>query len=113
MIFEAFDVVRLPFPYADRAAVAVRPGVVLTGSEFGSASGTALIAMVTSARSSAWPFDVAISDLDEAGLQVPCLVRMKLNTIDLRLIERKIGRLSVADADAVRSALNGLLPLKK
>lgn len=111
--FEPFDVVRLPFPYADRAEAVARPAIVLTGGDFHNASGTVLVAMVTSARNSSWPQDVVISDREAAGLVVPCVVRMKLNTIALGLIERKIGRLSEVDAHAVRQSLKTLLPFDK
>lgn len=87
--------------------------MVLTGEGFNRASGTALIAMVTSARNSAWPHDIAIVDLAAAGLPVPCFIRMKLNTVALTLIERKIGHLSETDAAAVRLSLKALFSFDK
>ena len=58
---------------------------------FGARSGVALVAMITSARNSDWPFDMAITDLTSARLKMPCLVRAKLNAVDLALMARKIG----------------------
>lgn len=108
--FEPFDVVTLPFPFADRNESVVRPAVVLTGNAaFGAHSGVALVAMITSAKRSAWPFDVAITDLASAGLKVPCVVRAKLNAVDLTLIDRKIGTLGAEDRRAVGEALRGVL----
>ncbi len=110
MTFDPFDVVILPFPFADRNEAVVRPAVVLTGhAAFGQYSGTAIVAMITSARRSAWPLDVPITDLASAGLSVPCLVRAKLNSVDLRLIARKAGTIATIDRAAVGAALRQLL----
>ena len=108
--FEPFDVVTLPFPFADRNDAVVRPALVLTShAAFGAHSGVALVAMITSARNSDWPFDVAITDLARAGLKLPCLVRAKLNAVDLALIARKIGTLGAEDRRRVGAALRGVL----
>lgn len=108
--FEPFDIVTLPFPFADRNESVVRPALVLTShAAFGAHSGVALVAMITSAKRSAWPFDVAITDLASAGLSVPCVVRAKLNAVDLTLIDRKIGTLGAEDRRAIGEALRGVL----
>jgi mRNA interferase MazF len=108
--FEPFDVVTLPFPFADRNESVVRPALVLTShAAFGAHSGVALVAMITSAKRSAWPFDVPITDLASAGLTVPCVVRTKINAVDLTLIDRKIGTLGAEDRSAVGEALRGVL----
>ncbi|MBI9082080.1 MAG: hypothetical protein JEZ11_00700 [Desulfobacterales bacterium] len=54
--------------------------------------------MITTKRHSAWPGDTEIIEHNAAGLHLPCLVRLKLFTLDNRLIVRKIGRLSETDA---------------
>ena len=109
MTFEPFDVVTMPFPYADRAIASVRPAVILTGFDnFGQRSGVALVAMITTGKRSAWPFDFPIVDLDSAGLAHACVVRCKLNSIDYKLMEKKIGRLSEADQKTLHSALGNL-----
>ena len=64
----------------------------------------ALVAIITSAKNSDWPFDVAITDLICAGLKLPCLVRTKLNAIDLPLIARKFGTLGAKDRRGVSAA---------
>ena len=108
--FEPFDAVTLPFPFADRNDAVVHPALVLTGhAAFGAHSGVALVAMITSARNSDWPFDVAIADLASAGLKMPWLVRAKLNAVDLALIARKIGTLGAEDRRGVGAALRGVL----
>ena len=87
-----------------------RPALVLTSHvAFGAHSGGSLVAMITSAKNSDWPFDVAITDLTSAGLKMPCLVRAKLNAVDLALIARKIGTLEAEDRRGVNAPLRGVL----
>ena len=66
--------------------------------------------MITSANNSDWPLDTEINDLDTAGLPAASVVRMKLFTLDDRLIMRKAGELGVKDREAVTEALRQLLP---
>ena len=108
MIFEAFDVVVVPFPFTDRAASRRRPAVALSTASFGAEAGHSIFAMITTARQSSWPLDVAIDDLAAAGLSVSCFVRMKLFTLDHRLIVQKRGRLRGDDAMRVGEAIRHL-----
>jgi mRNA interferase MazF len=108
--FDAGDVVIVPFPFTDRDAAKRRPALVLSSAEsFGRATGQAVLAMITSARHSNWPLDVPVTDLASAGLPNPCLVRMKLFTLDERLILRTSGRLHATDRQEVSAALGTLL----
>ena len=108
--FEAFDVVVVPFPFTDRAATKRRPALVLSDrSAFNAGIGHVVLAMITSASHSDWPLDVALSDLHAAGLTSASVVRMKLFTLDERLILRKAGSLASADRKAVAAALRKLL----
>jgi hypothetical protein len=49
--------------------------------------------------------DTWIEDRKTVGLDQRCLVRMKLFTIDGRLISRRIGRLGEADLQKVKENL--------
>ena len=104
MICEPFDVVVVPFPFTDREAERRRPALVVSSSAFNAAHDHSILAMITSAGEN-WLSDVAIRDWREAGLGVPCKVRLKLFTLDDALILRKAGALSDRDAEAVRSSL--------
>jgi mRNA interferase MazF len=108
--FEAFAVVVVPFPFTDRLAAKRRPAVVL--SRPGALSpGRAILAMVTSSFSETWPLDVPLLDLSAAGLAVPCLVRLKLFTLDEDQIVRSLGQLSARDATALTTALSSAFGL--
>lgn len=108
MTFDAFDVVVVPFPFTDGPTHRRRPAVILSGSSFGSEAAHSVFAMITSARQSSWPLDVPVSDLATAGLKVPCLVRMKLFTLDHRLVIERKGRLAADDTLQVQDAVRRL-----
>jgi len=65
--------------------------------------------MITSRGHAPWPLDVPITDEASAGLTAPSLVRMKLFTLDHRLILRKAGNIARADRRAVLDSLVHLL----
>jgi mRNA interferase MazF len=48
-----------------------------------------VLAMITSAKNSSWPLDVEVENLDSAGLPSASVVRMKLFTLDDRLLTRQ------------------------
>lgn len=108
--FERFAVVRVPFPFSDRQASKRRPALVLSDPAFQQHSGHLLLAMVTSARQSAWPLDWPIANRTAAGLNQPCLVRFKLFTLDERLVLGSLGVLAVHDRAGVTASLHALLP---
>ena len=112
MAFDAFDVVVVPFPFTDRSSTRRRPALVLSRNRpFNQQVGQSVLAMITSANHADWPLDTAIDDLDAAGLPTASIVRMKLFTLDDRLIIRKAGQLAAQDARNVSAALEKLLGL--
>jgi mRNA interferase MazF len=104
------DIVKVPFPFVDRRAVKHRPALVISSLSFGDKSGHSIMAMITSAAHSNWPLDVSITDVDHAGLPTACIVRMKLFTLDHRLILERMGQLAPVDQRAVNAKLKRLLP---
>lgn len=105
-----FGVVKVPFPFTDRRAQKRRPALVLSQPDFQQASGHLLLAMITSARQSSWPLDWPIADLNAAGLRQDCVVRLKLFTLDERLVLERLGALGCGDRAGVARQLDRLLP---
>ncbi|MGH8337591.1 MAG: type II toxin-antitoxin system PemK/MazF family toxin, partial [Gammaproteobacteria bacterium] len=105
--FEPWDVVVVPFPFTDKKASKRRPALVLSAARHFN-TGHTVLAMITSRGNAAWSLDVPITDATAAGLTTPSVVRMKLFTLDDRLILRKLGALSDKDATAVATALKKL-----
>ena len=105
---EAFDVVVVPFPFTDRQASKRRPALVLSQRAFNQPARHAVLAMITSADQSAWPGDCLLRELAAAGLTSPSVARLKLFTLDERLVLRVCGRLAAADQKRLRSAWKGM-----
>ena len=98
VIFERGDVLIAPFPFTDMPLAKRRPVVVLSNAEpFNRETGQLVCAMITGARKSSWPFDSEIKDYKGAGLRGPCVVRMKLVTLDQRVLGARCGHLSKND----------------
>jgi mRNA interferase MazF len=111
--YAPWDVVTVPFPFTDRNQTKKRPALVLSQSDFNRQAGHSVLAMITSAKNSAWPLDIEISDLAVTGLPVPSIIRMKLFTLDQRFIITKLGKLTPKDVYQVQAALNQLLGTEK
>lgn len=106
---DPFDVVVVPFPYADRLAEKRRPALVISNRRL-LRHGLVWVAMITSADNEAWSSDVAITDLKHAGLPAPSVVRVaKIACIDPGRIHRRSGRLDKTTARLVAQKLRGFL----
>lgn len=109
--FEQGDVIKVPFPYTDRATRQSRPALVISAPRLEELHGLLWVVMITSAENRRWPDDVPVADLKMAGLPVPSLIRSaKIATIDasdatqlgrvapdqLRLVMRLVQALTAA-----------------
>lgn len=112
-IYNGFDIVIVPFPFTDRTSSKRRPALILSQEDtFNKIARHSVMVMITSAKHSTWPLDIAISEYKKAGLPNPSIIRMKFFTLDNRLIIRKIGKLFIKDQKSVQSVLRKLFPLK-
>ena len=99
------DVAVVPFPFSERPGAKRRPALVLSSADFNRRAGHTVLAMITTRSDPEWPGDVEIHDLDASGLPRRCIVRLKLFTIDNRLVLRRAGRLVGADRKRVGESL--------
>lgn len=109
MNYAPFDVVVVPFPYADRLAEKRRPALVVSAPALQKQFDLVWLMMITSAGNPSWDCDVAISDLRSAGLPAPSVVRpAKIATVDASRILRRIGKLDVKDVSKVKAVMREL-----
>ncbi len=101
MPFEAGEIVSVPFPFTDRSAHKRRPALVLSTKSFNDRHMHLILAMVTSAKNPPWPSDIGITDESSAGLSSPSVIRLKLFTLDERLVLGTLGKLSKSDKAAM------------
>ena len=112
---DVWDLVKVPFPYTNRPVQQRRPALVVAVPDIPGAPGLLWVLMVTSAGNRGWPGDVAVSNLTEAGLPAPSVVRpAKIATIEVSDAERmgclpRLDRLQVTEA--LRNRLTPVLAL--
>ncbi len=87
MTYNPFAIVVGPFPFTDRKADKRRPALVLSDNiQFNKPSGHTVLTMITSQKNPDWPLDTGITGKRQTGLTAPSKVRLKLFTLDCRLI---------------------------
>lgn len=95
--FKRGDIVKVPFPYTDRATRQWRPALVVSTADLEEQHGLLWVLMITSAENRGWPGDVDISNLETAGLPVASIIRTaKIATIEAADAAR-LGRISAAE----------------
>ncbi len=102
--FSSGEIVLLSFPFADATRVKRRPALVLldTGDE------DIVVARVTG-QIVRGPFDVSLAKWRREGLLLPSVVRVhKVATLEKRLVERRLGVLTVDDLERVRAGIHRL-----
>jgi mRNA interferase MazF len=106
-----FDVVLVPFPFADLQTAKQRPALVLAQTKLPRLPSLLLVAMMTSRTDGPhFPHDVTLHDWMGAGLPKPTLARVsKLVTIERTLVRKTIGTLHAKDRKRVQKALRELL----
>lgn len=109
MICDRYDTIVVPFPFAEQPILKRRPGVVVSGRTFNASNGASLVAMITTAKATSWPSDIALSDLPSAGLEVPCILRMRFVSLPNDLILRRLGRLGAVDRLACERGMAEML----
>jgi mRNA interferase MazF len=107
--FDIWDVIKVPFPYTDRPLQQRRPALVVARHASPSMPVLLWVLMITSASHRRWPGDVDVSDLLEAGLPAPSIVRpAKLATIEAKDAE-VAGQLPLPDRQAIMDFLSATL----
>lgn len=112
MSFETGDVVRVPFPYVEANVRRYRPALVVTRAPVGPGGLLIWAVMITNAQRQAWPGDLPVTDLGQAGLPIPSVIRTaKLATLETGSAER-IGRVSDNEIAAVLDQMRQHLGLR-
>lgn len=109
MICDRFETVVVPFPFAEQPVLKRRPVVIVSSRKSNEANMASLVAMITTAKETSWPSDIALTDLEAAGLKTPCILRMRLVTLPNDLILRGLGRLAPIDRLSCERGLADLL----
>ncbi|MGH8174322.1 MAG: type II toxin-antitoxin system PemK/MazF family toxin [Rhodanobacteraceae bacterium] len=110
--FEPGDVVKVPFPYTDRATRQRRPALVVCAPELPATHGVLWVLMITSLENRGWRGDIGIPDLEKAGLPAASVIRTaKIATIDARDAE-PLGKVSTRVRNDVTRQLAATLEIR-
>lgn len=102
-----WDVVVVPFPYADQLAEKRRPALVVSNDAFNAKTGLLWLVMITTSRET-WHGDVTIDDYKQVGLPVPSKVRTaKIATIEASRVLRVAGR--IGETSDIQSSISSIL----
>jgi mRNA interferase MazF len=105
--FNQGDVIKVPFPYTDRATRQSRPALVVSTGDIQATHRLLWVVMITSAENRGWPGDVAVTTLAQAGLPAPSIIRtakiatiepsdaIKLGRIPAALLKQVTGKLGL------------------
>jgi mRNA interferase MazF len=94
--FKQGDVIKVPFPYTDRATRQFRPALVVSVGGIEANHRLLWVVMITSAENRGWPGDVTVSNLEQAGLPAPSVIRTaKIATIEVS-DATKLGKIPAA-----------------
>jgi mRNA interferase MazF len=107
--FNRYDVVSVPFPYTDRAALERRPALVISKPDFESRFGLLWVLMITAAENPPWHGDVPIPDHRAAGLPIPSIIRpTKVATVEATRARAR-GRIPRTTASAVAAGVKSII----
>jgi mRNA interferase MazF len=94
--FKQGDVIKVPFPYTDRATRRSRPALVVSVGGIETNHQLLWVVMITSAENRGWPGDVTVDNLEQAGLPAPSVIRTaKIATIEVS-DATKLGKIPAA-----------------
>lgn len=103
------DVVLVPFPFTNQAAMKKRPAVVASSSVYNRERPDIVLMAVTShLRPSALFGEVVITEWKDAGLLKPSVIKPIFSTVEKNLPFRKLGRMSRVDRDVLKKTLKTL-----
>ena len=108
MTFRRWDIVSGPFPFVEGHASKRRPALVVSTDALHRAHRICFGAMITTARhmQDVRQDDIGIADLDAAGLQQPCVIRVvRLATFESGDHIRRVGALQRRERPAVATLL--------
>ncbi|OGQ33310.1 MAG: hypothetical protein A3F16_04775 [Deltaproteobacteria bacterium RIFCSPHIGHO2_12_FULL_43_9] len=100
----ASDIVLVHFPFTSLEATKKRPALVLRNTILSKKINLVTIAMITSqVEGIQLEGDIFLDDWEEENLLYPSIVRLaKISTIEINLIEKKIGKLTKNDFEKVK-----------
>ncbi|MGB0719828.1 MAG: type II toxin-antitoxin system PemK/MazF family toxin [Bdellovibrionales bacterium] len=103
------DTVLVPYPFTDMNIKKVRPGVIVSGLRYNTATKHIWVMMITRTQRSHWDYDIPIKDFEAAGIFDQSKIRFKIACLDQTLIVKKLGALAPADLQTLKTGINAVM----
>jgi mRNA interferase MazF len=104
------DVLLVPFPFSNQAAVKKRPAVVVSSSSYNQSRPDLIILALTSQPTASTVFGgTSLSHWKGAGLLKPSVFKPLLSTIEKNLVIQKMGRLHPSDQKTLQKILKMMI----
>lgn len=111
MSYSRWDVVAVHFPFLEGTDAKRRPALIVSADRLHTEHGVYWIAMITTAKSGRRPNDIAVSNLQRAGLPEDCVIRVaRMTAIGDSQIARRLGDIAPKERNAVVALLKQYLP---
>ena len=104
--FEFGDVVLIPFPFTNQIQSKKRPAVIINSRAYNQSHSDVIAMALTSNLSGSAQM---LQNWQAAGLPKTTAFKPAIFSLEVNLIVRKLGRLSVEDETALRTILQGML----
>lgn len=102
------DIILISFPFTDLTGSKLRPAVVLASNEL-----DVTVAFITTQLKWREEFDVLLSPTVMNGLEMDSMIRLsKIATLDVELVEGKLGNVIMDDILLINNSLIKLFKLK-
>ncbi len=106
--FSKPEVVLVRYPFSDLTSSKVRPAVVVNAPHV---SQDLFVVALTSKTSNLLAGEFVLTDWKAAGLNVETALKRGIFTIKQTLVKKRVGKLSVADAEQLENSLRTWLDL--
>lgn len=109
MNYSKGDIVLLPYPFTDLSTSKVRPAVVVASNKGKYAD--LFVVPITSRTNNLVAGEFLLSDWQNAGLNVPSVVKRGCVLVDISLFRKKVGSLTAADLTTLNTSIKIWLEL--
>jgi len=109
MNYSKGDIVLLPYPFTDLATSKVRPAIVVSSNKGKYAD--LFVVPITSRTNNLVAGEFLLSDWQNAGLNVPSVVKRGCILVDISLFRKKTGSIAVTDLTALNKSIKTWLEL--
>ncbi len=110
-VCEPGAVVLVLFRFADGQAAKKRPAAILTGDAYHNSRMDAVMIALTTNLTDHYVGDCDLLDWQQAGLPQPTKSKGVIQTIERRMIDKRLGTLTSADLQRVKDSLRSILGL--